>query len=62
MSDVNNAIPNNLEAEQALLGCMMIDNDILPDVLEKLNEDDFYQASHRLILSAMKLIFAEHKP
>ena len=62
MSDINNTIPNNLEAEQALLGCMLIDNDILPDVLEKLNEDDFYQESHRFILSAMKLVFAEHKP
>lgn len=62
MPDINNAIPNNLEAEQALLGCMLIDNDILPDVLEKLNEDDFYQESHRFILSAMKLVFEEHRP
>ena len=62
MPDINRTLPNNLEAEQALLGCMLIDNDIMPDVLEKLKEDDFYQPSHRLILSAMKLIFAEHRP
>ncbi len=62
MSDKNNVLPNNLDAEQALLGCMLIDNDILSDVLEKLTEDDFYQESHRLILSAMKLVYLEHKP
>lgn len=62
MSDKNNVLPNNLDAEQALLGCMLIDNQILSDVLEKLSEDDFYQESHRYILSAMKLVYLEHKP
>ena len=40
-------MPNNLDAEQALLGCMLIDNEILPEVLDMLTEDDFYQDSHR---------------
>ncbi|MCM1438035.1 MAG: replicative DNA helicase [Roseburia sp.] len=62
MSDINNVLPNNLDAEQALLGCMLIDNQILSDVLEKLSEDDFYQESHRHILSAMKLVYLDHKP
>lgn len=62
MSDKNNVLPNNLDAEQALLGCMLIDNQILADVLEKLSEDDFYHESHRYILSAMKLVYLEHKP
>lgn len=62
MSDKNNVLPNNLDAEQALLGCMLIDNQILSDVLEKLSDDDFYQESHQYILSAMKLVYLEHKP
>ncbi len=62
MSDKTNVMPNNLDAEQAVLGCMLIDNLILSDILEKLNEDDFYQESHRYILSAMKLVYYEHKP
>ena len=62
MSDKNNVLPNNLDAEQALLGCMLIDNQILSDVLEKLSEEDFYQESHQFILSAMKLVYLEHKP
>lgn len=62
MPDKNNVLPNNLDAEQALLGCMLIDNQILSDVLEKLTEEDFYQENHRFILSAMKLVYLEHRP
>ncbi|MBE7088201.1 MAG: replicative DNA helicase [Clostridiales bacterium] len=62
MSDKINVMPNNLDAEQALLGCMLIDNEILADVLDKLVAEDFYQESHQYILSAMKIVFAERKP
>ena len=62
MSDITNVMPNHLDAEQALLGCMIIDNEILPDVLEKLTEDDFYQESHQYILSAMKINYNSHRP
>ncbi len=62
MPNKTNVMPNNLDAEQALLGCMIIDNEILAELLDKLNENDFYQESHRYILSAMKLVFAERKP
>lgn len=57
-----NVMPNNLEAEQALLGCLLIDIDTQTDVLDKLNEDDFYQESHKLIIGAMKRVFNERKP
>ena len=62
MSDKTNVMPNNLDAEQALLGCMLIDNEILPDVLDMLGEDDFYQDSHKFIISAIKNTFAARKP
>lgn len=62
MSDKTNVMPNNLEAEQALLGCMLIDNEILADVLDGLNKEDFYQESHQYIISAIKMNFAERKP
>ena len=62
MPDKTNVMPNHLDAEQALLGCMLIDNEILPDVLEKLTEDDFYQESHQYILSAMKMNYNSHRP
>ena len=62
MSDKNNVMPNNLDAEQALLGCMLIDNEILPEVLDGLSENDFYQDSHKYIINAVKMTFADRKP
>ena len=62
MSDKTNAMPNNLDAEQALLGCMLIDNEILPDLLDGLTENDFYQDSHKFIINAIKMTFLERKP
>lgn len=62
MSDKNNVMPNNLDAEQALLGCMLIDNEILPELLDMLTENDFYQDSHKYIFNAIKLTFADRKP
>lgn len=62
MADKTNAMPNNLDAEQALLGCMLIDNEILAEVLDGLKKEDFYQESHQYIISAIKMNFAERKP
>lgn len=62
MSDKNKQLPYNLDAEQAVLCCMLVDNSILADVLEKLNADDFYTESHQYILSAMKMVYNERKP
>lgn len=62
MSDKTNVMPNNLEAEQALLGCMLIDNEILAEVLDGLDKDDFYQESHQYVISAIKMNFSERKP
>ena len=40
-------MPYNRDAEMALLGCLLIDNDIAAELVEKLGEDDFYQESHK---------------
>ena len=58
----NNQMPHNLEAESAILGCILIDGDIQSELLETLREDDFYQESNRLVLEAMKKVFAARKP
>ena len=58
----NNQMPHNLEAEPAILGCILIDGDIQSELLETLREDDFYQESNRLVLEAMKKVYAARKP
>ena len=57
----NNQMPHNLDAEAALLGCLILDEEVQTDILESLREEEFYQESHRLILRAMKSISAAHK-
>ena len=57
-----NVLPNNLEAEQALLGCLLIDVDTQTEILEVLTQEDFYHESHQLILGAMKKVFNARKP
>lgn len=61
MSDKTNTMPNNLDAEQALLGCMLMDNEILPELSDTLTESDFYHDSHKYIISAIKNTFGERK-
>lgn len=56
-----NQMPHNLDAEKALLGCILLDETVQADILEDLKEDDFYQASHREILLGMKAVFSQGK-
>ncbi len=58
----NNQMPHNLDAETALLGCILIDESIQSDVLEMLKEEDFYQESHREIVAGMKAVYGGRKP
>ena len=57
-----NTMPHNQEAEMALLGCLLMDNEIAADIVDKLHEDDFYTERHQVILRAMQRVFNERKP
>lgn len=54
--------PQNLEAEQSILGAVLIDNDALSKVLEVLDPEDFYKLSHRKIFNAMTDLFDRNEP
>lgn len=54
--------PQNLEAEQSILGAILIDNDALPKSLEILDPDDFYKLSNRKIFQAMIYLFEKNEP
>ena len=55
-------MPHSLEAEQALLGCLLIDSKIQVDVVAFLSEEDFYAESHKIIFSAMLEIIKLNQP
>jgi replicative DNA helicase len=46
-------VPHNLEAERALLGSILLDNDSLNSALETLSKEDFYSEAHRLTFEKM---------
>lgn len=54
--------PHSIEAEQSVLGGLMLDNQAWDKVSEKLVEEDFYRKDHRLIFRAMATLTGESKP
>lgn len=55
-------MPHSLEAEQALLGCILLDNRIQVEVASLLKEEDFYAETHKIIFNAMNEIIFNNKP
>jgi len=54
--------PNSKEAEQSVLGGLMLDNRAFEDVAERLQAQDFYRHQHRLIFSVIQKLADEEKP
>lgn len=52
--DIIKAPPQDLAAEQAVLGAIFLDSDRLIEVKEFLSTDDFYKNSHKIIFRAME--------
>ncbi|MCP9464690.1 MAG: replicative DNA helicase [Nitrospira sp.] len=45
--------PQNLEAEQSVLGAILLDNAAMPKAMELITEEDFYRTAHRKVYRAM---------
>lgn len=54
--------PHNDEAEQSLLGAILLDKDALLKVSDLVRPDDFYREAHRIIYEACLELFARHEP
>ena len=54
--------PNSLEAEQSVLGALLIDNEAVPAVAEILKPEDFYRQDHKEIFEAVMDLFEAGKP
>ena len=53
--------PQNVEAEQAVLGAMLLSLDAVIVAMEKLQSQDFYRDVHRIIFEAMEHLHWENK-
>ena len=56
------AMPHSPEAEQAVLGSMLIDADCVKDVMDKLQPEDFYLRQNRGIFETIYTMFIYSKP
>ena len=54
--------PQNIEAEQCLLSCLLLDKNAIVKVVDTLSEKDFYKDSHRLIYEVSKELFSRQEP
>ena len=53
--------PHNEEAEKSVLGAVMLNEDVLFDVLEVVEEDDFYNPAHKEIYKAIWELYKDNK-
>ncbi|MCL2059792.1 MAG: replicative DNA helicase [Oscillospiraceae bacterium] len=54
--------PQNIEAEMSVLGCLLLDQEKLPTVMEVLKPEDFYRDEHREIYIAALALFDKSSP
>ncbi len=54
--------PQNIEAEQSLLGCLLLDKDAIFKTVDILNSDDFYYDNHKYIFETMVDLFNSQEP
>ncbi len=55
-------MPHSLEAERALLSCILLDTRIQVDIGANLKENDFYAETHKVIFHAMREIIKKNQP
>lgn len=55
-------LPHSMEAEQAVLGGLMLTNDSFDTVASVINEGDFFGQDHRLIFQTMRRLSTDDKP
>lgn len=60
--EVGKVPPHDLEAEQAVLGSMVIDKDSVIAAAEKLTEEDFYREDNRIIFRAIINLYRKAEP
>jgi len=62
MTDTGHLPPQNIEAEQTVLGTVLLDQAALPRIAELLSAEDFYRPVHQAIFRAMLDLFNRNEP
>ncbi|HUT84899.1 MAG TPA: DnaB-like helicase N-terminal domain-containing protein, partial [Thermodesulfobacteriota bacterium] len=54
--------PQNIDAEQSVLGGVLVENEAFNKVLEYITQEDFYREAHRKIFLGMVELFNKNEP
>lgn len=54
--------PNSIQAEQSVLGALMLDNQTWDSIADKVGESDFYRRDHRLIFRTIEQLAEKQIP
>lgn len=54
--------PHSTEAEESVLGAVLLDNQVMNDALTLLQSSDFYRSGHQYIFEGMEALDRENKP
>ena len=60
--EIGKVPPHDIEAEQAVIGSMLTDNDAVVASAEKLKDNDFYREDNRAIFTAMMNLYSRAEP
>lgn len=61
-SGTGRLLPQSLDSERSVLGSMFRSNDVIGDVVQILNVDNFYSDAHQKIYKAMLFLYEAGKP
>jgi replicative DNA helicase len=54
--------PQNLEAEQAILGSLLLDRESWDQISDAVQSSDFYKPSHQVVFEAIRSLYASNSP
>lgn len=58
----NRRVPHDLEAEQSLLGAMLLSRDAIAAAIEVVGSDDFYKPAHAHVFDAIRNLYGRGEP
>jgi len=61
-SNMDKLPPQNIEAEQSVLGCVLIDPEAITKIADILKPDDFYKTEHQKIFEAVLNVYEQRQP
>lgn len=62
MPMIDRVPPQNIDAEQAVLGAMLIKKEAIAEVAQILRPEDFYRDAHKIVYEAMLNLFNKNEP